>query len=169
MRDLLDISIKNVGSINSEKCITILKLLNPNVIVVNGTRLLSPELLSSCNAVFLNIHCGRTPAYRGVHGAYWALVCGDFENVGVTIHVVDSGIDTGQIVFQGKIKLDKFDNFVTYPFKQYATGIPLMKKAILDVLNGCLKTYNRNDLKSKNWSHPTIYKYFRAFFSSGAK
>ena len=45
--------------------------------VVNGTRILSRRMLESIDAVFLNMHVGITPKYRGVHGGYWALANGD--------------------------------------------------------------------------------------------
>jgi folate-dependent phosphoribosylglycinamide formyltransferase PurN len=55
---------------------------------------------SSINSKFVNIHVGITPKYRGVHGTYWALVNNDVENSGVTVHFVDEGIDTGNIINQ---------------------------------------------------------------------
>ena len=160
-------SVSQFDTVNSVACIAWLREQNPTVVVLNGTRIVSPELLSSCNAIFLNTHCGITPAYRGVHGGYWALACGDNENVGVTIHVVDAGIDTGSIVFQEAIKIDSYDNFLTYPVKQYIAGIPLMRRAISDVAAGLLKTYKRDDLRSGIWHHPTLFQYIRTGLFNG--
>jgi folate-dependent phosphoribosylglycinamide formyltransferase PurN len=72
-----------------------LKAINPDLVIVNGTRIISKKVLSSINSKFVNIHVGITPKYRGVHGTYWALVNNDVENSGVTVHFVDEGIDTG--------------------------------------------------------------------------
>ncbi len=154
-------SVSQFDTVNSVACIAWLREQKPTVVVLNGTRIVSPELLSSCNAIFLNTHCGITPAYRGVHGGYWALACGDNENVGVTIHVVDTGVDTGSIVFQEAIEIHSYDNFLTYPVKQYIAGIPLMRRAISDVASGLLKTYRRDDLWSGIWHHPTLFQYIR--------
>ena len=52
-------------------------------------------LLEAVPAVFLNTLAGITPSYRGVHGAYWALVQRQPDACGVTVHLVDAGIDTG--------------------------------------------------------------------------
>jgi len=71
---------------------------HPDVVVVNGTRIIAEKVLHSVPATFLNTHSGITPLYRGAHGGYWALVKKDRANCGVTIHVVDAGIDTGGIV-----------------------------------------------------------------------
>lgn len=146
-------------SVNSTACREWLRREAPDLVVVNGTRILSRETLSACPAVFLNTHCGITPAYRGVHGGYWAFAQGDAAHAGVTIHVVDAGIDTGDIVYQKAIDIDRQDNFLTYPVRQYVAAIPLMKAAIEDVKSGSLKTYKRDDVPSAIWFHPTLWQY----------
>jgi phosphoribosylglycinamide formyltransferase 1 len=159
--------IQQYGSVNSEKCIAWLASQKPDVVVLNGTRIISPEVLSSCNALFLNTHCGITPAYRGVHGGYWALYNGDRKNVGVTVHQVDAGIDTGEIVYQEVITVDEWDNFLTYPIKQYIAGIPLMHRALADVEAGRLCNVRRNDLPSAVWLHPTLWQYVAGRWKRG--
>jgi len=161
--------IENFESVNSKACITWLASVNPDVVVLNGTRIVSSAVLSACSALFLNTHCGITPAYRGVHGGYWALYKNDFKNAGVTVHVVDTGIDTGDIVFQGAIEIDKLDNFTTYPIKQYIVGIPLMLRALEDVSSGHLHTGCREDLTSGLWLHPTVWQYFSARWLRGVR
>jgi methionyl-tRNA formyltransferase len=154
-----DPMVSEFESANSSACHARLRELAPDVVVVNGTRILSRETLSACSAVFLNTHCGITPAYRGVHGAYWALAQGDAAHAGVTVHVVDPGIDTGNIVYQQRVEMDQHDNFVTYPVQQYVAAIPLLLAALRDVSAGKLKTYRREDLTSALWYHPTLWQY----------
>lgn len=154
-----DQMVTKFESANSAVCQAWLQQIAPDVVVVNGTRILSRETLSACHAVFLNTHCGITPAYRGVHGAYWALARGDAANAGVTVHVVDAGIDTGDIAYQQSIEIDEQDNFVTYPVLQYVAAIPLLMKALGEVAAGKLQTYRRGDLHSTLWYHPTLWQY----------
>lgn len=52
----------------------------------------------------LNIHSSLLPAYRGFHPVSWALIDGA-EKTGVTIHCIDSGIDTGPIVAQAALPI----------------------------------------------------------------
>jgi len=157
--------LEDVNSVNDPSVINIISDCNPDVIVVNGTRIINESILSSTNAVFLNTHMGVTPKYRGVHGGYWALVQGDYNNCGVTIHIVDKGIDTGGILYQDSIKINHEDNFNTYPYHQIAKALPLIKKAVKDVYNNNFKIKERRDLKSLIWTHPTLsqYIYFRIF------
>ena len=62
-----------VESVNDDKCIDALKRFNPDLVIVNGTKIISEKVLNSIDAIFINMHAGITPKYRGAHGAYWAL------------------------------------------------------------------------------------------------
>ncbi len=112
--------VLHVDSVNNAKCISSLQKTNPEIVIVNGTRIISKKVLDSIPVKFINIHAGITPKYRNVHGAYWALVNNDQENCGVTVHEVDSGIDTGNIIYQKTIDVTRRDNFSTYPLLQFA-------------------------------------------------
>jgi len=154
-----------INSVNNPKCISLLEKLNPEIVIVNGTRIISKKVLESVPIKFINIHAGITPKYRNVHGAYWAVVNNDWENCGVTVHEVDSGIDTGNIIYQQKIEITNRDNFSTYPLLQLAEGIIYLKKALSDIFSNNL-SFKKNNLKSKIWHHPTLgqYLYQRIFF-----
>ncbi len=158
---------KFFSSINSNDCIKWLKEEKPDIVIINGTRIVSKETINCCNAFFLNIHCGITPEYRGIHGAYWANVNKDLENIGVTVHLVDKGIDTGQILYQKTIDVDESDNIFTYPIKQYNLGIALVIKAIEDISNDKVEFIQKNNLKSRLWEHPTILEYIKNWYFLG--
>lgn len=160
--------IRNVKSINSRKTISLLKKLNPDVVVVNGTRIISGKVLSAIPAPFINTHMGITPKYRGIHCGYWALANNDKENCGVTIHLVDEGIDTGGVLYQATISPTKKDNFNTYPVHQIAKAIPLMKKAIIAASENRLAV-KKGVGPSKLWYHPTLWGYWRRRVWHGVK
>ena len=150
--------IHHVDSINSDETIRILSEINPDLIVVNGTRIISKRVLSSVSCRFINLHAGITPKYRGVHGIYWALINRDIENSGVTVHFVDSGIDTGSIITQVKVVPIKDDNFVTYPLLQLASGVKILAIAIENYFEGSILKVNGLS-ESNLWYHPTIWGY----------
>ena len=151
--------VVRVRSANDRETIDILASLRPSVVIVNGTRILRREVLDACpTAVFLNIHAGITPRYRGVHGGYWALVSGDRDGCGVTVHLVDAGIDTGPIVAQAVVSPTSVDNFVTYPLLQLGAGIPLLIEAARAALERRLASRNPAG-SSRLWTHPTVFEY----------
>ncbi len=158
-----------VSSVNSDTCRKKLKEINPDVIVVNGTRIISKKILTCVPAPFINTHVGITPAYRGVHGAYWALAQDDRAHCGVTVHLVDAGIDTGNILYQAVIHPIKKDNFFTYTQMQLGEGIRLMKKAVEDALSGELKPLSTGISEGKLWYHPTIWYYLYKRFTKGIR
>ena len=157
---------KKVKNVNSDDTVDLLHRINPDVVVVNGTRIISKKILSSTKAPFINTHMGITLKYRGVHGGYWALANGDSNNFGVTVHLIDPGIDTGGVLYQNYIKVLKSDNFNTYPIHQIAHAIPIMKDALDDVKENRI-SIKKGILPSRLWSHPTIFEYVRAWISKG--
>jgi folate-dependent phosphoribosylglycinamide formyltransferase PurN len=150
--------IIRVHSINEDRVIRILQELDPGVIIVNGTRIISKKILSCVHAPFINMHVGITPMYRGVHGGYWSLVNKDAASFGVTIHLVDAGIDTGSILYQETAAITATDNFITYPFLQLAAGVPALMKAVDDAIAGRLAPVQVKGT-SKLWYHPALWQY----------
>lgn len=161
--------VHRVTSINSEDCMAFLKEQNPDLVLVNGTRIISSKVLDSTTALFINTHAGITPQYRGVHGGYWALANDDAANCGVTVHQVDQGIDTGGVLFQKSIRITSKDNFVTYPYIQTGEGIELLLKAIADFSKGTLIQQPTHQSNSRLWHHPTLWFYLWKRVTKGVK
>ena len=151
--------ITEVESVNSGETITLLRRLRPKVVVIAGTRILSRQVLDSVPARFVNLHAGITPLYRGVHGAYWALAEGRREACGVTVHLVDAGIDTGDILAQATIAPTARDNFATYPWLQLAAGLQLLAAAVRNACEGRAEVQPPPAGPSKLWTHPTLAGY----------
>ncbi len=162
-------NLTKVTSVNSDECIRVLQELKPSVIVVSGTRIIAARVLNCVRAVFINMHAGITPMYRGVHGGYWALVEKNLDACGVTVHEVDTGVDTGRILGQARITPNGVDNFSTYGFLQLAAGLPLLKKAIRDACEGQLQPAAAPGGESRLWTHPTFGEYVYHRIKSGVK
>lgn len=85
-----------------EKIYDIVTSFNPTHIFCGYfAKLLSQEIISAAKHGVFNIHPGYLPQYRGPFPTAWAIVKGE-STFGITIHYVDSGIDTGDILFQRK-------------------------------------------------------------------
>lgn len=168
-RAIPEAQVTRVASVNSRQAIEALRRLQPDVVVVNGTRIISADVLNAVPAKFINTHAGITPLYRGVHGAYWALVENDRPRCGVTVHLVDTGIDTGKILGQAVITPTADDNFVTYAYLQLAEGVSLLRRAVGDALAGNLAFQPPPEGKSRLWSHPTIFEYLAHRKKAGVK
>jgi folate-dependent phosphoribosylglycinamide formyltransferase PurN len=156
-----------VPAVNSPECLAVLARLKPRVILLVGTRIVDRPTLAAISAPLINYHAGITPKYRGIHGGYWAKAQGDLANFGVTVHLVDPGIDTGAVLYQGRLTPSPADNYATFPYLQLAAVLPLIEQAARDALAGKLMPQTV-DLPSRLWSHPTLWGYVAAGLRRGA-
>ena len=111
-----------VRSVNDERVVQVLDDVRPHLVVVWGTSVILKAVLRRAPC-FVNVHAGMTPMYRGAHGAVWAVIRKDVRNIGVTLHRVDEGIDTGEILRQVRIHYDpRSDTILTLQAKQSVAG-----------------------------------------------
>ena len=162
--------VSYVKSINSDLAREFIENNSSTYIIVSGTRIIGRKTLSIKNKKFINIHAGITPRYRGVHGAYWALINRDFLNQGVTLHYVDPGVDTGAIIAQSRIETAG-NNFVTYPIIQLGEGIALLVKFLDNSFKSKNFTFSdySDNLDSRQYFHPTIWFYLYNSWFKGIK
>jgi methionyl-tRNA formyltransferase len=73
----------------------------------------------------VGIHPSLLPKYRGTYPLWWALRRGERE-VGLTLYVLDSGIDSGPIIAQERIPVARFDSFGTLYARVCARVSPLL-------------------------------------------
>ena len=152
------VRIIDVGSVNSRRCRRALELIRPRVVAVYGTRLISKKTLQSVDAPFINYHAGINPRYRGQHPAYWARVMGDDAHAGVTVHLVDTGVDKEPVIYQSPVRFAAGDTIATYQHVQMATGVRLLGDAVEDALKGRLVTF-KPQAPSRLWFPPTVWQY----------
>lgn len=81
---------------------------DPDVIVVYGTSILKGPLISITPKI-INFHLGMSPYYNGAGTNWWPMYNNEFEYVGTTIHYLDSGVDTGEIIGQCRALIQKGD------------------------------------------------------------
>jgi len=84
--------------INHPDVIKLIDECQPDLIAVFGTSLLKGELLEKGRLGIINLHGGLSPEYRGADCTFWALHNREPEKVGCTLHYINAGIDTGNII-----------------------------------------------------------------------
>jgi hypothetical protein len=145
-----------VDSINTPDAIEQIRAINPAVVFLVSCRMLSASTLSAMPCPVINFHAGINPQYRGLMGGYWARVENDEANFGATVHLVDAGVDTGDILYQSRMKPSKSDTMHTYPLLQTAASTGIAIRAVEDALSGNLKPLPANG-NSHQWYHPPIW------------
>jgi folate-dependent phosphoribosylglycinamide formyltransferase PurN len=86
---------------NSPDSIARLKEWSPDLIIFTGGNILRKPLLDLPRLGVLNVHLGQLPEVRGMSTPEWSLL--NHVPVGVTIHYVDAGIDTGPILQKSEL------------------------------------------------------------------
>ena len=158
--------ILRVQSVNHADTRSALKALAPKAVFVCSTRMIGAETLASVKAPFVNYHSGINPAYRGMFGGYFALANGEPEHFGATLHLVDKGVDTGEVLYQSHVKAEAPDNLHTYVYRIAAGSRGIAVKAMEDALTGSLKPYTV-DLPSKQYFAPTFGGYIWTGLTKG--
>ncbi|MFZ1005861.1 MAG: formyltransferase family protein [Candidatus Sulfotelmatobacter sp.] len=105
-------SLREVGSVygfpivtcrdqNSPASISQLKQWAPDLIIFTGGNILRKQLLNVPRLGVLNIHLGLLPEIRGMSSPEWSLL--NQVPVGITVHYMDAGIDTGPILQRSEL------------------------------------------------------------------
>jgi folate-dependent phosphoribosylglycinamide formyltransferase PurN len=90
------VPVIDVDSLDSGPALDAIRKLQPDLCVFAGGGILRAPLLAIPRLGTLNAHMGLLPFYRGMNVAEWARFHGD--PVGCSVHLIDSGIDTGDIL-----------------------------------------------------------------------
>lgn len=87
------------------------------------------------SAKTINCHAGKLPFYRGRNILNWALI-NDEREFGITVHYVDEGIDTGDIVLQEVFPITDADDYGALLERAYVGCADVLYRAIQAIQNG---------------------------------
>ena len=114
-----------------------IKSINPDIIVVVAFRMIPKSIWQIPKYGTINLHASLLPNYRGSAPINWAII--NNENfTGVTTFFIDDKIDTGDVLLQEKIKVDKKINAGELHDKLKVIGAITVKKTIKEILNNTL-------------------------------
>ncbi len=83
----------------------------------------------------INCHAGKLPFYRGRNILNWALI-NDEKEFGITVHYVDEGIDTGDILAQRIFPITDQDNYATLLERAYPGCAELLYETVKQLQAG---------------------------------
>lgn len=83
----------------------------------------------------INCHAGKLPFYKGRNILNWALI-NDEREFGITVHFVDEGIDTGDIIIQEIYPIDDDDTYATLLERAYIGCADVLYEAIKQFVSG---------------------------------
>lgn len=107
-------------------------------VVVAFGMMLRPEVLAVPPRGFLNLHFSLLPRWRGATPVVGAILAGD-RQTGVTVMVIDQGLDTGPILAQASAAILPTENAGSVTDRLAHLGASLMVESIPLYLDGGLK------------------------------
>jgi methionyl-tRNA formyltransferase len=90
---------------------------------------LGEKLLTLPRVGAANFHASLLPAYRGKHPVFWALRNGE-SRCGMTVHAMDPGLDTGDIIFQVKVRTRRDDSVASLYDRIMDRSVPLVRRLV---------------------------------------
>lgn len=127
------------SKMRDEEFYRILREIAPEfIIAVAYGRILPGEVLAVPRAGCINVHGSLLPKYRGAAPVQWALINGERVS-GVTTMMMDSGIDTGDILLREEVEIRGDDNSATLAAKLAGLGGKALVRTLEGIRSGMLK------------------------------
>ena len=117
--------------VNNSRVIAYLRNAQIDLLLNTGGGLYKSEVISTVKAGILNAHMGPLPEFRGMNVMEWSLFYG--RTIGVTLHFIDKGIDTGDIIFFKSIPVGSGDTIEDLRNKSGIVNIELFYTAIKSI------------------------------------
>lgn len=99
------------------------------LIVASFHKLIDQEIINYPKYGSINVHAGALPKYRGYHPLNWAIIR-DEKTIGVTIHYIDEGADSGDILAQKVIPVSNHDDINSIREKVTTNGAKLLVEVV---------------------------------------
>lgn len=98
-------------NVNSPEFLSLIQKYKADIFVsMSFNQILKSPILNAAPLGFINCHAGALPFYKGRNILNWAIINGE-KKFGVTVHHVDLGIDTGDIVLQNFEEITPEDDY----------------------------------------------------------
>lgn len=158
-----EVKIHHTEDYGKPETIEWIKSLQPDLFVVHTGYWVGKKVRNLVKGRVIGGHPGITPDYRGIHSPFWAIFNGEPEKVGYSVFWLDSGVDTGDILHQSTVPIEKGDSYFTLSWKGMVGIAENQARIIKEMENGIepeARKVGEVD-ESTNYNHPTIFQYLK--------
>jgi len=128
---------------NSPRAVAQLGQWSPDLAIFTGGNILRDDVLKVPRLGILNAHLALLPEIRGMSSPEWSLLCG--VPLGITIHFMDNGVDTGPILLRREFLADGCESLADLRNKMIAEGIELIAEAVAGLDRGTISAVPQAD------------------------
>ncbi len=154
-----------VTNVNSETAISEISKEAPDLCVVFGVGIIKEKVLALADN-FINAHTSILPHFKGTRSEFWQCFNNDLDSVGVTIHKIDKGIDTGKVYKQIE---QKEKTFIEPYYLRYLNTVlilnqfPSIIKSIVNNELSPVSQVNSDHSRTYNFSEITLEKRMKLY------
>jgi hypothetical protein len=127
--DEASVPLAVVSDLNAKASLAFLRRVKPQAVVYGGGGILRVPFIEAAGRV-LNAHAGPLPAVRGMNAAEWSLLLG--EPAEATIHLIDSGIDTGSVLLRVPYERNSCHSLEALRERAVVTGLEGLLRALCE-------------------------------------
>jgi methionyl-tRNA formyltransferase len=113
------------------------------LISVQYHEIIKQKHIDTAKKIAVNLHMAPLPEYRGCNQFSFAII-DQAKEFGTTLHIINSGIDSGDILFENRFSISSNETVISLHEKTNEHSIQLFKNSIEKVLSG---TYTRTPQK----------------------
>ena len=133
-----NVPVLEPSSPNLTEFVAAMGRLAPDLLIAVGySQVLGGQILAIPRLLPANFHASLLPAYRGKHPVFWALRNGE-RWAGLTVHVMDAGLDTGDIVYRVRVRTRAQDSVATLYDRIMDRSVNLVGLLVKDAEEGTL-------------------------------
>ena len=138
-----------VENLNSSLSIECLNEYSPDAVVYSGGGILKTSFIEAAKNNIVNNHSGPLPEVRGMNAIEWSILLG--HQPSITIHMIDQGIDTGEILSIKKLPIGEDDSIEIIRDKAVFFGVIEIVRLLdgLNDLNNLEREQNRGTLEGR--------------------
>ena len=142
-----NLELIELGSFDDDDIYKKIVSLKIDIFVVVAFRILPEKYILIPRFGSINLHASLLPKYRGAAPIQWALMNGD-KTTGISVFQIEKKIDTGKIIYQKKVVIDKNDNFEILSERLSNLGAEILIKAMNDIEDGKAKLLEQDNTLS---------------------
>ena len=170
----LNLPGKNLTELCAEKSIPLLKVGDHNdpwvveaireakldAVLFTGGGLIRKNLLEASRLGVINCHAGLLPNYRGMDVVEWPILNSKkgIKDIGLTLHIMDRGVDTGPILIKKAIEVQKGESFEDIRMHMGPQVVDLMMEGLRGLRDGKLEAHSQKKEDGRQYfvMHPRV-------------
>ncbi len=145
------ISYKFTSDFHAVDSLQFIENSNCALVAFTGGGLIRQPLIAKAGIGVLNCHMGMLTKYRGMDCTYWCSLNRDRENIGFTVHLMDTGVDTGPIFKTHRVDVSQVRTVDRAVFEIEYQMAPAMADAIANIVSSDATFTSQNVVEGRQY------------------